>query len=195
MERETKETSVVVTWTPGLGGSSIVLDGALEGSEPKGAHDQIPGRIAFTRHMLATLAHWSGHELRLTARSKDGLLHHLLEDACIALGQAIRASLPATPIERTAHVVLPMDDALVLVALDVVDRPYYEGPLPDATMDHLLRSLAQEARMTLHVQVLRGRDAHHIVEAAFKGLGLCLRRALEPRVSSLSTKGDVAVRP
>ncbi|MHB8634019.1 MAG: imidazoleglycerol-phosphate dehydratase [Thermoplasmatota archaeon] len=195
MERETKETRIRVQWRPGTGRANVVLEGALEGSEPQGEHDSIPGRIAFTRHMLTTLSHWSGHDLDLDAQSKDGLLHHLLEDACIALGQAIRASVDTGRIERTAHVVLPMDDALVLVAVDLVERPYYEGPLPDATMDHLLRSLAQEAKMTLHVQVLRGRDAHHVVEATFKGLGLCLRQALRPRGERLGTKGGVEARP
>jgi imidazoleglycerol-phosphate dehydratase len=87
-----------------------------------------------------------------------------------------------------------MDDALVLVALDLVERPYYEGPLPDPLMDHVMRSLATEGGFTLHVVTLRGRDPHHIVEAAFKGLALCFGRATAPRGNRLSTKGSVEYR-
>ncbi|HEX2022016.1 MAG TPA: imidazoleglycerol-phosphate dehydratase [Candidatus Thermoplasmatota archaeon] len=144
--------------------------------------------------MIETLAKWSGYDVDLRVVSKDGLQHHAVEDAAIVLGRALRAAIDVGAIARTAHVVLPMDDALVLVALDLVERPYYEGPLPDPLMDHVLRSLATEGGFTLHVQVLRGRDPHHVVEAAFKGFALCLDRATQPRAERLSTKGAVDVR-
>ena len=190
IERETKETRIRCAVRKGTGQAKVVFEGILDGSEPgPGA-----GRAAFAKHMLETLAKWSGFDLDLHVVAKDRLEHHAVEDAAIALGKALRAAIDTGSIQRTAHVVVPMDDALVLVALDLVERPYYEGPLPDPLMDHVLRSLATEGRFTLHVQTLRGRDPHHVVEAAFKGLALCLARATQPRGERLSTKGSVEVR-
>lgn len=190
MERETKETQVRCAVKKGDGRAVVFFEGILGRSEP----GPEAGRVAFTKHMLETLAKWSGFDIDLHVVAKDGLEHHAIEDAAIALGTAFRDAIDTGAIERTAHVVMPMDDALVLVALDLVERPYYEGPLPDPLMDHVLRSLATEGRFTLHVQTLRGRDPHHVVEAAFKGLALCLARATRPRSERLSTKGAVEVR-
>ena len=89
--------------------------------------------------------------------------------------------------ERT----VPMDDALVQVVLDIGGRPYYRGPLPSPLYDHFLRSFADNARTTLHVRVLRGRDRHHVVEAAIKALGMALRDALAETGAVFSTKGSV----
>ena len=86
-----------------------------------------------------------------------------------------------------------MDDALVHVALDLGGRPYYEGPLPSGLYDHWMRSFADNARATLHVRVLRGVDRHHVVEAAFKALGLAVRDALVETGAVFSTKGAVAL--
>jgi len=198
MERETKETRIVCHVARGSGTADIRFDGILPGSEPgeqdASADGFASGRAAFARHMFATLAKWSGHDIKLHVVAKDGLEHHAIEDAAIALGKALREAIDTSSIARTAHVMLPMDDALVSVALDLVERPYYEGPLPDPLMDHVLRSLASEGGFTLHVLTHRGRDPHHIVEAAFKGLALCLERATRPRASRLSTKGGVEVR-
>jgi imidazoleglycerol-phosphate dehydratase len=87
-----------------------------------------------------------------------------------------------------------MDDALVQVALDAGGRAYYEGPIPSGLYDHWMRSFAQNAGMTLHILVLRGTDRHHIVEAAFKALGLALRDALQEGDAVFSTKGSVSMR-
>jgi len=190
MERETKETRIRGEAKRGSGRADVRFEGIVHGSEP-GPHG---GRAVFAKHMLETLAKWSGFDVTLHVTSKDGLEHHAIEDAAIVLGRALRASIDVGAIERTASVTLPMDDALVLVALDLVERPYYEGPLPDPLMDHVLRSLATEGGFTLHVQTLRGRDPHHVVEAAFKGLALCLARATMPRGERLSTKGGVETR-
>ena len=191
MERETKETRVRCSVKKGSGAASIRFEGVAAGSEP-GATGE--GRLLFAKHMYETLAKWSGFDIDLQVASKDRLEHHAVEDAAIVLGQAFRAAIDTGAIERTASVTLPMDDALVMVALDLVERPYYEGPLPDSMMDHVMRSLATEGRFTLHILILRGRDPHHIVEAAFKGLALCLARATMPRSERLSTKGGVEVR-
>lgn len=190
MERETKETKVRAAVKKGTGAASIHFAGVAPGSEPASGE----GKLVFAKHMFETLAKWSGYDITLDVASKDKLEHHAVEDAAIVLGQAFRAAIDTGAIERTASVTLPMDDALVLVALDLVERPYYEGPIPDPMMDHVLRSLATEGRFTLHIVTLRGRDPHHIVEAAFKGLGLCLAHATRPRADRLSTKGAVESR-
>lgn len=77
------------------------------------------------------------------------------------------------------------------VALDLVGRFYYEGPVPSRLYDHFLRSFAENARMTLHVRVLRGTDRHHVIEAAMKALGLALAKAIAPGTTVFSTKGAV----
>jgi imidazoleglycerol-phosphate dehydratase len=84
-----------------------------------------------------------------------------------------------------------MDEALVQVVLDVGGRPYYRGPLPSSLYEHWMRSFADHAKCTLHVRVIRGTDRHHIVEAAFKGLGFALRQALVETGAVFSTKGSV----
>lgn len=85
-----------------------------------------------------------------------------------------------------------MDDALVHVAVDLGGRPYYRGKLPSSLYDHWMRSFSDNARATLHVRVLDGEDRHHIVEAAFKVLGLAVRDALmESAETVFSTKGAV----
>jgi imidazoleglycerol-phosphate dehydratase len=86
-----------------------------------------------------------------------------------------------------------MDDALVQVAVDLGGRPFYQGPLPSTLYDHWMRSFADNAKATVHVLVLRGTDRHHIVEAAFKALGLAIHDALQDSGSGavFSTKGSV----
>jgi imidazoleglycerol-phosphate dehydratase len=88
-----------------------------------------------------------------------------------------------------------MDEALVHCALDLGGRPFYEGDLPSVRYEHWMRSFADNARATLHIRVLRGRDRHHIVEAAFKALGFALRDALVRGSESdvFSTKGAVSL--
>jgi imidazoleglycerol-phosphate dehydratase len=142
----------------------------------------------FLDHMLATLARYAG--LDLTVRAQGDLKHHLIEDVAITVGSAIAQFAPAA-VARYGHRVIPMDDALVGVTLDLGGRPYYDGPLPSALYDHWMRSFASHARMTLHIRVFRGLDRHHVVEAAFKALGLALRDALTESGTVFSTKGPV----
>ena len=87
-----------------------------------------------------------------------------------------------------------MDEALVACAIDVGGRFYYEGPLPSTLYDHFMRSFAEHAGCTLHLSVNRGRDRHHIVEAAFKALGLAIRDALIDSGGVFSTKGSVSLK-
>ena len=144
----------------------------------------------FLRHMLETLARHGGLDLGLSARGEDE--HHLIEDVGIAFGKGVRQALPDLRIARIAHSVVPMDDALVMVALDLVDRPYASVDLPDGMYAHMLRSMALDGQFTLHVRPLAGEDTHHVVEAAFKGLGRALQQAVRPASEVASTKGEVA---
>jgi imidazoleglycerol-phosphate dehydratase len=86
-----------------------------------------------------------------------------------------------------------MDDALVHAAIDVGARAYYRGPLPNKLYDHWMRSFCDNAKVTLHLRVLRGKNRHHILEASFKALGLVLRDALVDSGVVFSTKGAVAL--
>ena len=146
--------------------------------------------IPFLDHMLATFARYAG--LGLVVSGRGDLPHHLIEDVAIAVGAALAAYLPATAA-RYGDRTIPMDDALVHCALDLGGRPYYRGPLPSALYDHWMRSFADNAKATLHVRVLRGTDRHHVVEAAFKALGLAVRDALVDTGAVFSTKGSVAL--
>jgi imidazoleglycerol-phosphate dehydratase len=160
--------------------------------EPVSGEARIATGEPFLDHMLETLARFAGWTLGVEARGD--LRHHLIEDVAITLGATVRSAFPG-PRARFGHRVIPMDDALVEVALDCGGRTYYRGPLPSALYDHWMRSFATEAALTLHVRVRRGRDRHHVVEAAFKALGLALRDALAPAASSDSTKGAVRWEP
>jgi imidazoleglycerol-phosphate dehydratase len=170
--RETKETHIRV--------EAVVGNGT--GTTQTG--------VGFLDHMVITLARYSGLDLTVTARGD--LRHHLIEDVAIAIGTAVGALLPPTAA-RYGDRVVPMDDALVHVSIDLGGRPYYRGPLPSALYDHWMRSFADNARATLHVRVLRGEDRHHVVEAAFKALGLALRDALAESGAVFSTKGAVSL--
>ena len=172
IRRETKETRVGVTLT---------LDGG-------GTYD-VRTDNRFLTHMLETLARYAGWDLRV--RATGDLDHHLVEDVGIAVGQAFRKAFANAPCTRMAFDQVCMDDVLMACTVDLVDRPYYEGPLPIPIYDHWFRSFAMEARINLHLEQRRGRDTHHAVEAAFKSFGRAVRRALEPRADEVSTKGAV----
>lgn len=172
IRRETRETRVVV------------------GLRSRGETIRVQTDDPFLDHMLVTLARYAGMELEIEATGD--LTHHLVEDVAITLGKALQEEVPAT-CARYGHAVIPMDDALVEVALDVGGRAWYQGPLPDGHYDHFFRSLADNCRATLHVRVLRGDDRHHVVEAAFKALGLALQQALAEAGAVFSTKGSVEI--
>lgn len=181
--RETNETRVrIAIRTPATTDSGTDL--------PRDSGTVISSTDPFLDHMLGTLARYSG--LDLSVEAEGDLRHHLLEDVAITLGLALKDTVP----ERCqrygdAHVV--MDEALVHVALDVGGRFFYEGNLPSAMYEHFFRSLAENAGITLHLRVLRGRDRHHVIEAAVKALGLALRHAMAPGTAVFSTKGSVKI--
>lgn len=143
----------------------------------------------FLRHMLESFALHGRFDLEVTANGEDA--HHLIEDVGICLGQAIRQAVSSLKVERIAHAVVPMDEALVMVVVDLVDRPFAQVELPDFLYEHFMRSMALDGKFTLHVRPLAGVDPHHVVEAAFKGLGRALRQAVHPVAGVSSTKGEV----
>lgn len=144
----------------------------------------------FLTHMLVTLARYA--RLPLTVEASGDLRHHLVEDVAIALGSVLGRDTPAT-CARYGDATIVMDDALVQVVLDTGGRPHFEGELPSDLYEHFFRSLALHANWTVHVRVIRGADRHHIVEAAFKALGVATRQALADDGQVFSTKGSVDV--
>ncbi len=169
IERSTRETRISV---------DLNIDGT-------GQFD-VECDIQFLKHMTETLARYAGFDLRLKASGDND--HHIIEDTAITLGKALRAAMGEEPIERMATCIIPMDDALVMSSLDLVDRPYAEIDLPDPLYIHFMRSFAMAAGMTLHIVKIRGFDEHHIVEASFKATGKALAEALRRRGTELSTK-------
>jgi imidazoleglycerol-phosphate dehydratase len=157
--------------------------------------DEASGEVrttdAFLDHMLATFARYA--DLYLDVTASGDLRHHLIEDVAITLGLALRDEVPPA-CARFGNAVIPMDDALVEVAIDLGGRAYYRGPVPTRLYDHFFRSLADNAAMNLHIRVLRGRDRHHVVEAAIKALGLSVGQALATEERVFSTKGAVRLR-
>lgn len=172
VSRETRETRITVTLARGDGQSTIDTS------------------IPFLDHMLVAFARYAGVDL--TVHARGDLTHHTLEDVAITLGEAMRRFVPATAA-RYGDRTIPMDDALVHVAVDLGGRPYFAGKLPSRLYTHFFRSLADNARATIHVRVLAGEDRHHVVEAAFKALGLAVRQALEETGAVFSTKGAVVL--
>jgi len=174
VHRVTSETDIAVTLT---------LDGA-------GAAEVSTG-IGFLDHMLELFAHHGGFDLVVAANGDldvDG--HHTVEDIGLTLGQALKEALgDKRGIRRYGSCLLPMDEALAMIVLDLSGRPFFAhdlqlagvriGQFDGALTAHFLRSLCTQAGMTLHVRLLAGSDAHHIVEAVFKGLARALAQACE----------------
>jgi len=174
VHRVTSETDIAMTLT---------LDGA-------GAAEVSTG-IGFLDHMLELFAHHAGFDLVVAAHGDldvDG--HHTVEDVGLALGQALKDALgDKRGIRRYGSCLLPMDEALAMVVLDLSGRPYFVhdlqlagvriGEFEGGLTAHFWRSLSMQAGMTLHVRLLAGSDAHHIVEAVFKGVARALAQACE----------------
>jgi imidazoleglycerol-phosphate dehydratase len=186
--RETRETRIEAKW---------VLDGSGQADVRTG--------IGYLDHMLDALARHGLFDLRVRA---EGDLHvdehHTVEDVAIALGRALGEALgDGRGLRRMGDATVPLDEALALVAVDLSGRGLATlemplrgprlGQLPTELVPHFFQSLAMEARMTLHVQVLRGENDHHKVEASFKALAKALDWAtsVDPRVANVvpSTKG------
>ena len=175
VKRKTGETDVSVT---------IDLDG-------NGASEIATG-VGFFDHMLTLLA--SHAKLDLTVKATGDLhvdLHHTVEDVGLALGRALAEALAdKAGIRRYGWARLAMDESLAAVAIDLSGRPFYRGDLkfrterigefPTELVAEFLKSLANEGKLALHVDVVAGENEHHVAEAIFKGLAHALRMAVEP---------------
>ena len=188
IERRTSETK-------------IALELAIDG---RGA-STIETKIPFFDHMLTLFARHSLCDLTVQADGDIEVdLHHTVEDTGIALGQAFTKALgDKRGIRRYGHAYLPMDETLARVVVDFSGRPFleYRAPAGVATIgtafsftliEEFLRAFSVHAGINLHVEILYGRDAHHMAEAVFKGLAKAVDAAcqLDPRVEGVpSTKG------
>lgn len=189
VERNTKETQIVV---------ELNLDG-------KGTHD-ISSGIGFFDHMLTLFCVHGLYDLALSASGDIEVdYHHTVEDVGLVLGDAIGNALgDRKGITRYGSAVIPMDDALAQVAVDLSNRPYLVFRTPkkmpkqngiDASLAReFFRAVAQRAGMNLHITVAYGDNWHHMIEAAFKGFGRALRTAvtLDDRMTDIpSSKGTL----
>jgi imidazoleglycerol-phosphate dehydratase len=188
ISRKTKETSISV---------DLNIDG-------KGKY-KIDTGIGFLDHMLEQLSKHSLIDISLKAKGDTHIdLHHTTEDTGIAIGEALKKALKNyAGIRRYAHAMIPMDETLTRVAIDVSNRPYLIwkvklkverlGEMDTELFKEWFQAFSQSAGITLHIENIYGDNSHHIVESCFKGLARSLRAALEidPRNKGVvpSTKG------
>ena len=174
IERSTRETTIRLR---------LALDGAGNSSAATG--------VGFLDHMLDLLARHARLDLEVEATGDlETGSHHTTEDIGIVLGQALDQALgDRSGIARYGDATVPMDEALAACAIDVSGRPYcaFEGTIPEAAIggfeteltEEFFRAIANNAKLTVHVRLLAGTNAHHMVEASFK----CFARALRAAVS------------
>jgi len=189
VHRKTKETD-------------IALDLKLDGQ----GTTSIQSGVSFMDHMLTLFGVHGFFDLDIKgAGDVEVDDHHTVEDLGICLGQAFKQALgDFSGICRYGFSVIPMDEALAQVAVDISNRPYlhYAVPIKDqkvgtfdtALAKEFLRALSLHAGLTLHVSVLHGDNAHHIIEAVFKALGRALGQAVSPEsrtTGPLSSKGSL----
>jgi len=190
-ERQTKETSI-----------SVALDVDGHGQV------EVATGLPFFDHMLSQLGRHGGFDLQVTAQGDLAVdAHHTVEDVAIVLGEALREALgDKAGVRRFGSVSVPLDEALIEVALDLSGRPFvvYDVdpgggaeayPLGDPPFDPQLaeefwRAFATSAAITLHIRMRSGRNTHHILEASFKGVARALRDAARVEGGGVpSTKG------
>ncbi len=191
VHRATKETSI-----------DVVVD--IDGT---GLTDVSTG-LPFFDHMVSQLGRHAGFDLEVSARGDLEVdAHHTVEDVGITIGEVLAAALgDKAGIRRFGSVAVPLDEALVEVALDLSGRPFltYDIEFPPDTMalgtppfdpqlaEEFWRALATSAGMTLHVRLRSGKNTHHIVEASFKGVARALRDAVRHEGGGIpSTKGTL----
>ena len=186
--RSTKETSIDVR---------LELDGS-------GAVDVSTG-IPFFDHMLAQLGRHGGFDLSIDATGDLEIdAHHTVEDTGIILGEVFRIALgDKVGVRRFASIAVPLDEALVEVALDLSGRPFFvyevdfpgekilgDPPFDPQLVEEFWRAFVVSSAITLHITSVRGRNTHHLIEATFKGVARALRDAVRVEGASLpSTKG------
>jgi imidazoleglycerol-phosphate dehydratase len=189
VERSTKESDVRV---------ELELDGTGQATSDTG--------VPFFDHMLTQLGKHGGFDLTVVTKGDLHVdAHHTVEDTSLAIGQALKEALgDKAGIRRFGDALVPLDECLVQAAVDLSGRPYVVHDEPeiveligsyDTTLTrHIWESLVATADICLHVRVLSGRNAHHVVEAQFKAVARAMRDAvaLDPRVVGVpSTKGSL----
>jgi imidazoleglycerol-phosphate dehydratase len=174
----------------------LVVDGSGQAEASTG--------IPFFDHMLAQLGKHGGFDLTVDAVGDLEVdLHHTVEDVGIALGESLREALgDKAGVRRFASALVPLDEALVQVALDLSGRPYlvydvdpvaeWIGTFDPQLCEEFWRAFAFAAGITLHLRSLTGRNGHHVIEASFKGVARSLRDAVRVEGASIpSTKGTL----
>ena len=174
INRNTKETK-------------IIIEANLDG---KGSYN-IDTKIGFLNHMLETLSKHSLIDLKVLAKGDTHIdLHHTTEDTGIAIGECIKKALGLSKgIKRYAHALIPMDETLTRVIIDVSNRPYLIwkvklkveklGEMDTELFKEWFQAFSQATGITLHVENVYGENSHHIIESCFKGLARSLREAIE----------------
>jgi len=174
VNRKTKETNIIV---------EANLDG--------GGSYKIDTKIGFLNHMLEQLSKHSLIDLKISAKGDTHIdLHHTTEDTGIAIGECIKKALGSSKgIRRYAHALIPMDETLTRVTIDVSNRPYLIwkvklkveklGEMDTELFKEWFQAFSQAAGITLHVENVYGDNSHHIIESCFKGLARSLREAIE----------------
>ena len=188
IKRNTKETSVSVT---------VNLDGAGKTSIKTG--------INFIDHLIVSFGKHSMMDLKVDAKSNDGIEHHLIEDAAITIGQTIDKALSSrSGITRFSYASVPMDESVAEASIDLVKRPYWKltllikrSKIEDVSkedLEHFFQSLLQNLNSCIHLTVKYGDNDHHKVEAAIKSLAVALRNAasMDKKQKGIpSTKGSM----
>jgi imidazoleglycerol-phosphate dehydratase len=188
LRRETKETTVAL---------SLTIDGSGATSISTG--------IPFFDHMLEQLGKHAGFDLQIKAQGDlDVDLHHTVEDVGIVLGNALREALgDKRGVRRFANAVVPLDEALVQVALDLSGRPFlvyavdpiseWIGTFDPQLAEEFWKGFVDGARVTLHLRSITGKNGHHVIEASFKGVARALRDAVRVEGDTVpSTKGTLS---
>ena len=188
IKRNTKETSVSVTAN---------LDGSGNTSVKTG--------INFLDHLIVSLGKHGMMDLKVDAKSNDGIEHHLIEDTAITIGQTIDKALSSrSGITRFSYASVPMDESLAEASIDLVKRPFWKltllikrNKIEDISkedLEHFFQSLLQNLNSCIHLTVKYGDNDHHKVEAAIKSLAVALRNAssLDKKQKGIpSTKGSM----
>jgi imidazoleglycerol-phosphate dehydratase len=171
IERVTKETAVNV---------SVNLDGT--------GKTHVKTRLSFIDHLITSIGKHAMIDITLNGESKDDIVHHLAEDVAIALAQSIDKALgDRAKIIRFGYALIPMDEALAYVSIDLVKRQFHNVQLkltrdsiegiPREDLEHFARSLVQNLNACTHMVVEYGENDHHKVEAALKAFAVALRMA------------------
>ncbi|QLH05274.1 imidazoleglycerol-phosphate dehydratase [Nitrosopumilus oxyclinae] len=188
IKRNTKETSVSVT---------VNLDGVGKTSIKTG--------INFLDHLIVSFGKHGMMDLKVDAKSNDGIEHHLIEDTAITIGQTIDKALNSRRgITRFSYASVPMDESLAEASIDLIKRPFWKltllikrNKIEDISkedLEHFFQSLLQNLNSCIHLTVKYGDNDHHKVEAAIKSLAVALRNAssLDKKQKGIpSTKGSM----